>query len=41
VRGLGERISHLGGKLTLRNQERRGTLLAAEIPLSGLPRVTA
>ena len=41
VRGLGQRVSHLGGKLTLRNQERRGTLLAAEIPLSGLPRVSA
>jgi two-component system, NarL family, sensor histidine kinase UhpB len=41
LQGLGERVGHLGGKLTLRKQEARGTLLAAEIPLAGLPRVTA
>ena len=41
LRGLSERVGHLGGKLTLRNQERRGTLLAAEIPLGGAPQVTA
>ena len=41
LQGLGERVGTLGGKLTLRNQERRGTLLAAEIPLTGLPRVIA
>lgn len=41
LRGLGDRVSQLGGKLTLRNQELRGTLLAAEIPLAGLPQVTA
>ena len=34
LRGLGERVDHLGGKLTLRNCGHRGTLLAAEIPLS-------
>jgi two-component system sensor histidine kinase UhpB len=41
LRGLGERVGHLGGKLTLRNSERRGTLLMAQIPLAGLPRVSA
>jgi two-component system, NarL family, sensor histidine kinase UhpB len=41
LRGLGERVGQLGGKLTLRNQELRGTLLAAEIPLAGLPQVSA
>lgn len=41
LRGLDDRVSHLGGKLTLRNQGHRGTLLAVEIPLSDLPRVTA
>ena len=41
LRGLGERVGHLGGRLTLRNQERRGTLLLAEIPLGGVPQVTA
>jgi two-component system sensor histidine kinase UhpB len=41
LRGLGERVSQLGGKLTLRNQELRGALLAAEIPLAGVPQVTA
>lgn len=41
LRGLGERIGHLGGKLTLRNCGSRGTLLAAEIPLTGPPRVSA
>src|SRR6185437_2827060 len=33
LQGLSERVGHLGGKLTLRNCERRGTLLAAEIPI--------
>ncbi|MGH8171240.1 MAG: ATP-binding protein [Steroidobacteraceae bacterium] len=41
LQGLGERVGHLGGKLTLRNCGTRGTLLAAEIPLAGLPRVSA
>ena len=41
LHGLAERVGHLGGKLTLRNQGRGGTLLAAEIPLAGLPRVSA
>jgi two-component system sensor histidine kinase UhpB len=41
LRGLGERVGQLGGRLTLRNQELRGTLLAAEIPLAGLPQVSA
>ncbi|HEY2036194.1 MAG TPA: ATP-binding protein [Steroidobacteraceae bacterium] len=41
LRGLGERVSQLGGKLTVRNQELRGTLLAAEIPLAGFPQATA
>src|SRR5579883_1955484 len=30
LRGLGERVRHLGGTLTLRNRDRRGTLLAVE-----------
>lgn len=41
LRGLGERVRHLGGTLTLRNRDRRGTLLAVEIPLAALPRVSA
>ena len=41
LRGLGERISHLGGKLTLRRSGSRGTLVAAELPLAALPRVSA
>ncbi|MDE2052610.1 MAG: sensor histidine kinase, partial [Gammaproteobacteria bacterium] len=41
LRGLIERVGQLGGKLTLRNCGSRGTLLAAEIPLNGLPRVSA
>jgi two-component system sensor histidine kinase UhpB len=40
LRGLGERVSHLGGKLTLRKRELRGTLLAAEIPFATPPRVS-
>ena len=40
LQGLGERVAHLGGKLTLRNCGARGTLLAAEMPLAGLPRVS-
>lgn len=34
LRGLSERVGHLGGTLTLRKRDRRGTLLAAEIPLA-------
>ena len=41
LRGLGERIGHLGGTLTLRRGEHRGTLLAAQIPLAALPRVSS
>ncbi|MGH8288371.1 MAG: ATP-binding protein [Steroidobacteraceae bacterium] len=41
LRGLRERVGHLGGTLTLRNGSQRGTLLAAEIPLATLPRVSA
>jgi signal transduction histidine kinase len=41
VRGLRERVGHLGGTLTLRNGEHRGTLLAAEIPLAAMSRVSA
>lgn len=41
LRGLDERVGNLGGKLTLRNHGARGTLLAAEIPLAGLPGVSA
>jgi signal transduction histidine kinase len=41
LRGLTERVGHLGGKLTLRNCGSRGTLLAADIPLNGAPRVSA
>ncbi|HTX06894.1 MAG TPA: ATP-binding protein [Steroidobacteraceae bacterium] len=41
LRGLRERVGHLGGTLTLRNGQHRGTLLAAEIPLATLPRVSA
>ena len=41
LRGLRERLGHLGGTLTLRNGEPCGTRLAAEIPLAVLPRVSA
>jgi two-component system sensor histidine kinase UhpB len=41
LRGLGERVGQLGGTLTLRKRDRRGTLLAAEIPLTALRRVSA
>ncbi len=41
LRGLSERVGHLGGKLTLRRHGTRGTLLAAELPLAGLPQVIA
>ncbi len=34
--GLRDRVTHLGGTLTLRNHGQRGALLAAEIPLAGL-----
>ena len=40
LRGLGERVGHVGGKLTLRNQGSCGTLLAAEFPLAGLPEIS-
>ena len=40
LRGLGERVGHLGGTLSLRRRDHRGTLLAAEIPLAALPRVS-
>ena len=41
LRGLRERVIHLGGNLTLHNRGSRGTLLAAQIPLAGLPPVGA
>jgi signal transduction histidine kinase len=41
LRGLGDRVGHLGGKLTLRSRGPRGTRLAAEIPLAGLRQVSA
>lgn len=41
LRGLGERVGHVGGKLTLRNQGSCGTLLAAEFPLVGLPEMSS
>jgi two-component system sensor histidine kinase UhpB len=41
LRGLRERVGLLGGTLTLRNGQHRGTLLAAEIPLATLPPVSA
>jgi two-component system, NarL family, sensor histidine kinase UhpB len=40
LRGLGDRVGHLGGRLTLRNLGSNGTLLAAQLPLAGLPRVS-
>ena len=40
LRGLGERVGHLGGNLTLRKREGQGTLLAAEIPFTGAPGVS-
>jgi two-component system sensor histidine kinase UhpB len=39
--GLGERVGHLGGQLTLRRHGGGGTLLAVEIPLAGAPGVSA
>jgi signal transduction histidine kinase len=41
LRGLRDRIGHFGGTLTLGSAQHRGTLLAAEIPLVALPRVSA
>jgi signal transduction histidine kinase len=41
LRGLRERVSKLGGSLTLRNTGGRGTLLTAEIPLAGLRQASA
>ncbi|HEV2441433.1 MAG TPA: ATP-binding protein [Steroidobacteraceae bacterium] len=41
LRGLRERVGHVGGKLTLRNQASCGTLLAAEFPLVGLPEMSS
>jgi signal transduction histidine kinase len=40
LRGLAERVGHLGGSLTLRKREGHGTLLAAEIPFATPPRVS-
>lgn len=41
LRGLGERVGHLGGTLNLRNGEHRGALLTAEIPLSAAAPVSS
>ncbi|HWF97732.1 MAG TPA: ATP-binding protein [Steroidobacteraceae bacterium] len=41
LRGLDDRVGQLGGTLTLRKRGTAGTLLAAELPLAGLPRVSA
>ncbi|MBV8910977.1 MAG: sensor histidine kinase, partial [Gammaproteobacteria bacterium] len=35
LRGLSERVEHLGGKLQVRNHEPHGVSLTAEIPLVG------
>jgi signal transduction histidine kinase len=35
LRGLTERITHLGGVLKVANRESRGVCLSAEIPLAG------
>jgi two-component system sensor histidine kinase UhpB len=40
LRGLRERVGHLGGELTLRTHGGGGTLLAAEIPLAAATRVS-
>jgi two-component system, NarL family, sensor histidine kinase UhpB len=37
LRGLAERVEHLGGKLTLANREPRGASLVAEIPFAAVP----
>ena len=37
LRGLSERVEHLGGKLQVRNHEPHGVSLTAEIPLVGHP----
>jgi two-component system sensor histidine kinase UhpB len=37
LRGLTERVGHLGGTLTVRNREPHGACLTAEIPLAGAP----
>jgi len=34
LRGLAERLEHLGGKLEVRNREPRGVSLTAQIPLT-------
>jgi len=34
LRGLAERVAHLGGTLTIGNRETRGACLTAEIPLA-------
>ena len=34
VRGLTERVEHLGGQLSIRNQAQRGVILTAMIPLA-------
>ncbi|HET9107605.1 MAG TPA: ATP-binding protein [Steroidobacteraceae bacterium] len=41
LRGIGDRVGKLGGKLTLRRRATRGTLVAAELPLTALPPVSA
>lgn len=41
LRGLGDRVGHLGGKLTLRRSGARGTQVAAELPLAPVPQVSA
>ena len=41
LRGLDDRVGQLGGRLTLRSHGTGGTLLAAEVPLPGLPQVSA
>jgi two-component system sensor histidine kinase UhpB len=35
LRGLTERVEHLGGALSVRNHEPHGVCLTAEIPLGG------
>ena len=41
LRGLTERVEHLGGRLSIRNREPHGVSLAAEIPLLGAKIPTA
>jgi two-component system, NarL family, sensor histidine kinase UhpB len=37
LRGLAERVEHLGGKVSLANREPRGASLVAEIPFAAVP----